>query len=225
MSGSIFAPWALVQRPSESALELAKYANCSIPDNAIDVQDVVVECLKKIPLKKLMAFTMKIPKYLHMFGPSIDGVTITSDFITNPERVKKQLEEYNVMFGVNSGEALFQFGDHLVNFGFDEEYRDKIFRTYVRNVYSFHPREIFAAVVNEYTDWDKPLHHPVNVRDATINALSDCQYVAPLFRFVQLMDLTIGDTFFYVFSHQTKDSKYPPVSIFLFFPYIFLKNK
>ena len=212
MSGSVYAPWALVNNPSESALNLAQFANCTIPDELTDAQDPIVDCLKKVPLSKLMAFTMEVPKYLHLFGPSIDGVTITSDFLINPESVKKQVQEYKILFGVNSAESLFLFRDHLVNFGFDEEYRDKIFRTYIRNVYTFHLREIFAAVVNEYTDWDKPLHHPVNVRDATVNALSDCQFLAPLLKFIQLKQLVKADTFFYVFSHQTKDSSYPPVS-------------
>jgi len=34
--------------------------------------------------------------------------------------------------------------------------------------------------VNEYTDWERTAVHPVNTRDATVAALSDAQFVAPL---------------------------------------------
>lgn len=30
------------------------------------------------------------------------------------------------------------------------------FRTLIRNLYDFHRKEILAALINEYTDWDNP---------------------------------------------------------------------
>lgn len=53
-------------------------------------------------------------------------------------------------------------------------------RTYVRNTYTHHLSEIFSTVVNEYTDWERTALHPINTRDATVAALSDAQFVAPL---------------------------------------------
>lgn len=53
-------------------------------------------------------------------------------------------------------------------------------RTYVRNTYTHHLSEIFSTVVNEYTDWERTAVHPINTRDATVAALSDAQFVAPL---------------------------------------------
>lgn len=49
-------------------------------------------------------------------------------------------------------------------YGLEEEQRNRLLRTYIRNAYSFHLNEIFSAVRNEYTDWDKPIQHPINIR-------------------------------------------------------------
>lgn len=74
------------------------------------------------------------------------------------------------------------------------------------------------------SDADICSQNPINTRDATVAALSDAQYVAPL---VQSGDLLSGGpkpapndedgprrptkTFFYVFDYQTKDGFYPQV--------------
>lgn len=60
-----------------------------------------------------------------------------------------------------------------LEFGFNETRRDRILRTYVRNAYYFHLNEIFSTLKNEYTDWDRPVQNPLNVRDATLE-VSDC---------------------------------------------------
>lgn len=51
-------------------------------------------------------------------------------------------------------------------YGLEEEQRNRLLRTYIRNAFSFHLNEIFSAVRNEYTDWDKPVQHPINIRYA-----------------------------------------------------------
>lgn len=108
--------------------------------------------------------------------------------------------------------------------GFEGERRDKILRTYVRNAYSYHLSEIFFTIVNEYTDWERTVLHPINTRDATIAALSDAQYVAPLVHTGDMLSqpkTTATDdlnkdrrtkSFFYVFDYQTRDGDYPQVS-------------
>ncbi|GLG92724.1 uncharacterized protein GBIM_00332, partial [Gryllus bimaculatus] len=90
--------------------------------------------------------------------------------------------------------------------------------------------EILFTVVNEYTDWERTVQHPINTRDATVAALSDAEFVAPL---VQTGDLLASAAaaqppppppppgappserphtpraFFYVFDYQTKEGDYP----------------
>ncbi len=38
----------------------------------------------------------------------------------------------------------------------NEERRDAILRTMVRNIYQYHNNEIFAVLRNEYMDWELP---------------------------------------------------------------------
>lgn len=86
--------------------------------------------------------------------------------------------------------------------------------------------------MNEYTDWERTVQHPVNIRDSCVQALSDAQYVAPLVQTGDLFTLRhtrkintphmvklienerepIPKTYFYVFDYQTKDGDYPQVS-------------
>jgi len=111
--------------------------------------------------------------------------------------------------------------------GFEGDRRDKTLRTYVRNAYSYHLSEIFFTIVNEYTDWERTVLHPINTRDATIAALSDAQYVAPLVHTGDMLsqpktpaadDLNKErrtKSFFYVFDYQTRDGDYPQVSVWI----------
>lgn len=64
------------------------------------------------------------------------------------------------------------------------------------------------------------------MRDATVAALSDAQFVAPLVQTADLLsaaptpgvprDNPSPKAFFYVFDYQTKDGDYPQVRIFKF---------
>lgn len=148
---------------------------------------------------------------------------------------------YDLLFGVVTSEAFWRFSSNDIQAGFEGERRDKIIRTYVRNAYTYHLSEIFFTVVNEYTDWERTVQHPINTRDACVSALSDAQFVAPL---VQTGDLLSAKppqpgqepsgpkTFFYVFDYQTKDGDYPQVSCIYPFngaisssaAYIFIEN-
>ncbi|KAG7205962.1 hypothetical protein KM043_007889 [Ampulex compressa] len=85
------------------------------------------------------------------------------------------------------------------------------------------------CVVNEYTDWERTVQHPVNTKDACVQALSDAQFVAPLVQTGDLFTLRhtkkpnnphiepipdsemepMPKTYFYVFDYQMKDGDYP----------------
>nr|XP_018897827.1 PREDICTED: neuroligin-1-like [Bemisia tabaci] len=241
LSGSALSSWALVEDPVIFAVRLAQQVNCSIPENLYTDHEQIVDCLRDVPLEELMRADVSPPAFLSAFGPSVDGVVIRTNFqseiMTNflPElqgysagsvamgnlgHLKKTTEfigysRYSAIFGVSTSESLNKFSNVDVQKGFDGDRRDKILRTYVRNAYTYHLSEIFFTVVNEYTDWERTVDHPMNTRDATIAALSDAQYVAPL---VQIADLhstpsakisSNVKSFFFVFDYQTKDSEYP----------------
>ncbi|KAI8427298.1 hypothetical protein MSG28_001885 [Choristoneura fumiferana] len=101
------------------------------------------------------------------------------------------------------------FSEEDIRHGFEEDHRNRILRTYVRNVYRYHRNEMFAAIRNEYTDWEKPIQHPINIRDATLEALSDAAVAAPALRLAQLHARRGARTFFAHFTHQSKDADYP----------------
>ncbi|XP_050302601.1 neuroligin-4, Y-linked-like [Anthonomus grandis grandis] len=244
LSGSALSSWALVEDPVNYAVKLAKEVNCTIPDDVGKDHEQIVDCLRETSLTDLLEADVTPPAYLSAFGPSVDGVVIKTDFAkelvtyfkpqdlqsfvgpvnANLKRSEATLmprgsNPYDLLFGVVTSEALWRFSSNDIQAGFEGERRDKIIRTYVRNAYTYHLSEIFFTVVNEYTDWERTVQHPINTRDACVSALSDAQFVAPL---VQTGDLLSAKppqpgeeskegpkTFFYVFDYQTKEGDYP----------------
>lgn len=226
MSGSAFSSWALVEEPVIYALKLAKEVNCTIPEDLIKDHESIVDCLRDVPLDELFAAEITPPNFLSAFGPSIDGVVIrpgrSNQDIDESSRASKRNQptngQFDLMFSVVTGEALWRFSASDIQSGFEGDRRDKIIRTYVRNAYNYHLSEIFYTIVNEYTDWERTNQHPIITRDAAVSALSDAQYVAPLVHTGDLLSQTPsggsqeGETpkcFFSVFDYQTKDGDYP----------------
>lgn len=205
-----------------------------------------MDCLREISLEEILQAEVTPPAYLSAFGPSVDGVVIKADFAKElvtyfkPQDLQNFIgpvsadlkrseasitprgsNPYDLLFGVVTSEALWRFSSSDISSGFEGERRDKIIRTYVRNAYTYHLSEIFFTVVNEYTDWERTVQHPINTRDATVAALSDAQFVAPLVQTGDLLSAIPAQkdqessgprTFFYVFDYQTKDGDYPQVS-------------
>lgn len=71
---------------------------------------------------------------------------------------------YDLLVGVTRAEAYFAFNSGDVQYGIEADRRTKILKTYVRNTYSYHLSEILATIINEYTDWERPVQHPINIR-------------------------------------------------------------
>lgn len=85
-------------------------------------------------------------------------------------------------------------------------------RKFVKENYRYHLSEILATIVNEYTDWERPVQHPINIRDETLEALSDAMYVAPVVHTADLHSASRRNSYLYVFDYQTKNGDYPQVS-------------
>ncbi|XP_033220373.1 neuroligin-1 isoform X2 [Belonocnema kinseyi] len=249
LSGSALSSWAVVEDPVSYAVKLAKLTNCSIPKDILNDNELIVDCLRETDLEELLQIHIEAPTFLSAFGPSVDGVVIKTDFQKDllsyldqefqgfGQRSRKSEHgtpitsnnKYDLLFGVMTSEALWTFSDKDVHQGFEGDRRDRIIRTYVRNAYTYHLTEIFYTIVNEYTDWERTVQHPVNIRDSCVQALSDAQYVAPLVQTGDLFTLRhtrkistphmvkftenerepIPKTYFYVFDYQTKDGDYP----------------
>jgi hypothetical protein len=71
---------------------------------------------------------------------------------------------YDLLVGVTRAESYFVFNSDDVQYGIEADRRSKILRTYVRSTYSYHLNEILATIVNEYTDWERPVQHPISIR-------------------------------------------------------------
>lgn len=68
------------------------------------------------------------------------------------------------MFGVTEADGFPQLNKEQVRDGLDVSARNRLLRTYVRNVYHHHLQEIYLAITKEYTDWGNPSQHPFLVR-------------------------------------------------------------
>ncbi|KAJ8870983.1 hypothetical protein PR048_027285 [Dryococelus australis] len=134
--------------------------------------------------------------YLNAWGPSVDGVVVLSEDEWQPTH-----EQYAVVLGVGTSEAAHLFPEEDLRAGFEAERRDVLLRAYVRAAYSHHLAEIFYTVSNEYTEWDRTALHPANTRDATLAALSDARYVAPVVATADLFAVAPSPAYFCVFDH------------------------
>ena len=121
------------------------------------------------------------------------------------------VSRYELLFGVTSADAAFAFNNRQLEYGLEPEERNRIFSEFVSTNYGLHQREIFASIVNEYTDWQSAAQHPVNIRDKTLEALNDAHFVAPLVETGDYHSSLNARSWFYVFDYQTKNSYYKQV--------------
>ncbi|KAJ8918303.1 hypothetical protein NQ315_014173 [Exocentrus adspersus] len=140
-----------------------------------------------------------------------NAITILNNVLLRKSVVSK-LSRYDLLLGVVKAEAYFAFNGEDVQYGIEADRRSKILRTFVRNTYSYHLSEILATIVNEYTDWERPVQHPINIRDETLEALSDAQYVAPVVHTADLHSAEHRNSYLYVFDYQTKFGDYPQLA-------------
>ena len=79
---------------------------------------------------------------------------------------------YDLVLGVATADSLvFGLSDKQLEYGVELEGRNQIISEFVAANYELHQREIFSAIVTEYTDWQSPTQHPASIRDKTLEAL------------------------------------------------------
>lgn len=197
MSGSMLSPWAVVHDPNGARASIAAELGCALASD-------LAPCLRTHTLASLLAVRLVAPRFLSAFGPALPA---------EPLRMVESAPEHfittQLMIGVATTESYHDFNANDVQYGFEEDQRNRILRTFVRNAFTFHLNEIFSTVRNEYTDWDKPILHPINIRDSTMEALSDGHTVAPCLKFGFLHSRRGAKTYLFHFNYQSKDSDYP----------------
>ncbi|XP_015110654.1 neuroligin-4, X-linked [Diachasma alloeum] len=205
LSGSALSPWATVHDPNDLRARVGEQLGCSMDNEDDDIAD----CLRGVPLSVLLNVELPEIKFMPRVGPALPVDQNNPDPGLDMERASDAFIKVPLILGVTTAEACFDFNENEIQFGIEEDQRNRILRTYIRNAYYYHLNEIFSAVRNEYTDWDKPTLHPINIRESTMEALSDGHTVAPLVRIAFYHARRGAQTYFFHFSYQTKDSVYP----------------
>ncbi|XP_031843630.1 neuroligin 5 [Nomia melanderi] len=200
-SGSALSPWASVHDPNDLRAKVAEQIGCSAGND-----EDIADCLRGVPLHELMAVELPEIRFVPRIGPGLPVDQNNPDPGLDMEKASDTFIKVPLILGVSTTESNLDFNAHNFQYGFEGDYRDRILRTFIRNVYVYHLNEIFSAVRNEYTDWEKSTLHPVYIRDSTIEALSDGHTVAPLMRIAFYHARRGAKTYFYHFSHQTKDA-------------------
>lgn len=218
MSGSAFAPWALVGDANEVALQVAQAADCAHLGGERSDSETILNCLRDAPLERIDQAAAKVARpgpyrqFRTVFGPSVDGVVIRGQQQAPGAHMlpgsvpaggpRKRSDDgrptYDCLFGVTGQEAAFQLSDEAVEQGLDGVERDMLLRAFVAHTYRYHQMEIFLTLVNEYTDWEHTVQHPASVRDSTIEALSDGQFVAPVIQMGDSLSVSDKSSYFYV---------------------------
>ncbi|XP_075979895.1 neuroligin 3 isoform X2 [Anticarsia gemmatalis] len=237
MSGSGLSPWSLVADPSKYAAIVATHANCSPeltpPALLRCLRERPLEALLSAPVQApdfAYAFGPSVdgvvidtgdllinPENGYEWGGQMahaplgkqqNAINIINAVLMRKSAVA-QLTKYDLMLGVTKAEAYFAFSGDDVQYGIEADRRSKILKSFVRNTYSYHLSEILATIINEYTDWERPVQHPINIRDETLEALSDAQVVAPMVLTADTHSALRRNSYLYVFDYQTKYGDYP----------------
>lgn len=206
LSGCALSPWALVQQPDHLRSVVAQKLGCTA-----SLAGDVAPCLRNRTLTELLGVQFDVPRFLPRFGPSSPPDAATADPTLAMEHSSEAFVTREVILGTSTTESYLDFNADEIQYGFEEDQRNRVLRTYVRNTYVYHLNEIFSTVRNEYTDWDKPILHPINIRDSTLEALSDGHTVSPLIRVGYLHARRGAKTYFFHFGYQSKESDYPQV--------------
>jgi neuroligin len=127
--------------------------------------------------------------------------------------VSGRFSRFPLLLGSATLESFGELSNEDVEDGLSETKRDRILRTFVRNVFVFHLNEIYSTIKNEYTDWEKPRKDFMDVRDSVLNILSDGLTVAPLIQVASMHSAKANaKTFLFHFQYESDSSVYPNVS-------------
>ncbi|XP_055837104.1 uncharacterized protein LOC129905603 [Episyrphus balteatus] len=219
VSGSALSPWAIQKFPLLVKRRVAEQTGCH-GDLLIDD---LAPCLRTKKLSELLAVKIDYPRFLAGFAPFVDGTVIslnrdvfktlklpTESAILSASGIEfANFPKQDLIFALTSVESYLDLSAQDLEFGLNETRKDRILRTYVRNVFRYHLNEIFAVLKNEYTDWEKAIRNPLSSRDATLSFLSDGHTASHLIKIGYMHNLCGGKSYFLHFKHKTEEDEYP----------------
>jgi len=109
-----------------------------------------------------------------------------------------------MMLGVTSAEAYLLLTQEEMELGLEVEGRNRLLSELVLSTYPHHHKEIFSAILTEYTDWASVSRHPISTRQASLHnaEMKSPRMYCPLFLFgifpmndVSLHDVSRGGGF------------------------------
>ncbi|VDK75259.1 unnamed protein product [Litomosoides sigmodontis] len=221
LDGSALAPWAMSKNPQAMFLQLAEHLKCTEKVDKKSKHPLqhqrsvgsILRCMQDHSPQNITRAARKIstPTFLSRFAPIVDGQVVPN----KPEALfgiqyGSLFRNVDLLVGLTSNPAFHLLPNDELRLGIDREKREKIFRTLIRNLYDFHRKEILAALINEYTDWDNPKDHPKTIRNGVLAALSDVLFVAPLIETARLHSTDdnrdTSNTFMFLFAHESKSA-------------------
>ncbi|XP_049548460.1 uncharacterized protein LOC125959669 isoform X2 [Anopheles darlingi] len=220
LSGSALSPWAIQRDPLAVKRKVAEQTSCT----GDVVNEDLAPCLRTKSLAELMNISLSSPRFLPGFAPFVDGTVITQAKAAIINNLKipsdsaiastsgiefSNFHKQDVLFGLTTYESYLELTAADLEFGFNETKRDRILRTFVRNTYRYHLNEIYSALKNEYTNWERSPRSAYGYRDAVLELLSDGLTAAPLVQLSHLHSLQGGRSYFLHFKHQSHEWKFP----------------
>ncbi|XP_071550937.1 neuroligin-4, X-linked-like [Panulirus ornatus] len=203
MSGSALSPWAAVQEPVYYAVQAARQLRCQVPDDLYRHYEALLHCLRDRTVEQILQVDLETPQFLSSIGPSVDGVTIRPDWKQQHTKMGEEgRTPVDFLLGVTATDILEVFSDVEIQHGFEADHRDRLLRTFVTNNYRYHLQEIVLAITAEYTDWARPVQHPVHIRDLTAEALHDASFVSPVTVAANQLYTTGRTAFLYVLDYR-----------------------
>uniref|UniRef100_T1KY80 Carboxylesterase type B domain-containing protein n=1 Tax=Tetranychus urticae TaxID=32264 RepID=T1KY80_TETUR len=199
-SGSALCPWALASNAIKYGREYAQAIGCYQEDFK---SSQVVDCLRHKTIAELLSVQIPSPRFLTGFGPLIDGIVIANDPLSMMNDPTSTFASYNLIIGVTRLESYNLFSSYDFDEGLNEMRRDKIIRTLVRNVYSYHLQEIYLTISNEYTDWTQSNPNTQLTLESLSELLSDALFVGPVIKTALIHSKLTKSTKLYYFSHTS----------------------
>uniref|UniRef100_A0A915IRR1 Carboxylesterase type B domain-containing protein n=1 Tax=Romanomermis culicivorax TaxID=13658 RepID=A0A915IRR1_ROMCU len=227
LGGSALVNASIVENPGDYYRYLADGAGCptyvltETKKKEILTFHNITTCIRSRSVDNVTRAAQKIepPTFLTSFGPVVDGIFINNEPSLVLENYASLFQGLDLMLGLTTNDAFGYLSQKETEFGIDVPKRDSMIKTYVRNLYHFHRREIFNAILDQYTDWTDPKFHPNIVRTSVLNTLSDGLYGAPIVKLARIhasssqsQNNRYGNsqqqdkkkTFFFIFSHENR---------------------
>lgn len=136
-SGSALSSWAIARDAITHTLHVARILECPAQDST-----VLVECMRKKKLEDIMRVPIQVPDHLTGFGPTVDGIVLQQDPAEIMEKSPSLYTQYDLLFGTTRVESYYLFTALEEKFGIDSARRDRLLRTLVRNLYTYHLQEV-----------------------------------------------------------------------------------